>query len=140
MTATVDQEMAAVRSSFWRRRYHRVDQCLLRGGDWYVLDLMRCTGLGSGAVYVRLAQLEAAGFVTSMRCADGRRQYAMVDEILIRHRKQRFHAAMNGAPSDMARIVVHEEWCPSLGPGIPCKCRDADARSRWRLHVDGSSS
>jgi len=92
----VVRDMANVRPSFWRRRYRRVDRCLLRGGDWYVLDLMACTGLGSGPVYVRLAQLEAAGFVTSMRCADGRREFEMVDEILIRHRQQRFHAAMRG--------------------------------------------
>jgi predicted transcriptional regulator len=93
VTTNVEQEMAAVRGGRWLRR-RRVDQCLLRGGDWFALDLMRCTGLGSGAVYVRLAQLEAAGFVTSMLCADGRRQYVMVDETLIRHCKQRFHAAM----------------------------------------------
>jgi len=96
MTATVVQEMVAVRPSLWRRRYRRVDQCLLRGGSWHVFDLMGCTGLGAGPIYIRLAQLEAAGFVTSMRCADGRRQYEMVDEILIRHRKQRFHAATRG--------------------------------------------
>ena len=93
MSTTVEQEMAAVRGGRWVR-CRRVDQCLLRGGDWFALDLMHCTGLGSGAVYVRLAQLEAAKFVTSMWCADGRRQYAMVDEILVRHRKQRFHARM----------------------------------------------
>lgn len=91
---TVDQEMAVVKRRRWIRRYLRVDQCLLRGGDWFVADLWRCTGLGSGVIYLRLAQLESAGFVTSMLCADGRRQYAMVDEILIKHLKQRFHAAM----------------------------------------------
>ena len=88
---TVQREMAAINP---RRRRRRVDQCLLRGGDWFVLDLMACTGLSSGAVYVRLAQLEKAGFVTSMQCADGRRQYAMVDEYLIRHLRQRFHELM----------------------------------------------
>ena len=89
---TVEREMANM-GGRWRRR-QRVDRCLLRGGDWFVVDLMACTGLGSGAVQVRLAQLEKAGFLSSMQCADGRRQYWMVDELLLRHQKQRFHEAM----------------------------------------------
>jgi len=89
--------MAAVGYRRWRRRHLRVDQCLLRGGDWFVADLMRCTGLGSGTISVRLAQLEVAGFITSMLCADNRRQYAMDGEALIRHLKQRIHAATRRA-------------------------------------------
>lgn len=96
-TTTVEQEMAAVGHRRWFRRHLRIDQCLLRGGDWFVYDLMRCTGLGSGVIYPRLTQLEKAGLVTSMWCADRRRQYAVVDEVLIRHLKQRFHAAMRRA-------------------------------------------